>query len=78
MRLDEIPEETPAKKAHREAQKSSKKPTGNQMQTWLKLITKDLEKVEVTVVVSGGKHFDRIYDVTNYHELLAKIGNIER
>ena len=67
-----LPEETPAKKALREAQKSSKKPRGDQKQTWLKLIKKDLEKVKVKMMVSGGGHFDRNYDVKNYHELLAK------
>ena len=63
-----LPEETRAKKALREAQKSSKKPRGGQKQTWLKLITKDWENVKVKVVVSGDGHFN----ITNYHELLAK------
>ena len=67
-----LQEETRAKKALREAEQSSKKPRGGQKQTWLKLITKDLGKVKITVLVSGGGHFDRNYDVTNYHELLAK------
>ena len=66
-----LPAETPAKKALREAQKSSKKRGGGRKQIWLKLITKDLEKVKVTVVVSGGGQFERNYNVTSYHEQLA-------
>ena len=67
-----LPEETSAKKALREAQISSKKPRGGQRQIWLKFIMKDLEKVEAAVVVKGGGHFDRNYNVTNYLEVLAK------
>ena len=67
-----LPEETPAKKALREVLKSSKKPRGGQKHTWLKLITKDLEKAKVKVEVSDGGYFYRNYAITNYHELLAK------
>ena len=55
------------KRALREAQKSSKKPRGGQKQTCLKLITKDVEIIKVKVVLSGGGHFDRKYDITNLH-----------
>ena len=64
-----LPEESPAKK-------SSKKPRGGHKQTWLKLITKHLETVKV--MVNGAGHLDRYDTITNYHELLAKIGNIGR
>ena len=67
--LFRLPEETPAKKALREAQNHQKKPRGGQKQTLLNLIAKDLEKIKV--VVSGGGHFDTNYDVTIYFELLA-------
>ena len=68
-----LPEETLAKEALREAQKLSEKPRGDQKQTWLKLITKDSEKV--TVVVSDGGQFERKYDITNYHELLTTMNS---
>ena len=52
--------------------RSSKKPRRGLKQAWLKSITKDLYNVKVTMMVSGGGHFDRNYDITHYHEMLAK------
>ena len=52
--------------------RSSKNPRGGRKQACLKSITKDLYNVKVTVVVSGGGHFDRNYDITHYRKMLAK------
>ena len=49
--LPRLPEETPAKAALREARKFAPKPRGGQKLTWLKLVDKDLENINIKVVV---------------------------
>ena len=46
-----LPEETTAKAALREARKYAPKPRGGQKLTWLKLVDKDLENINIKVVV---------------------------
>ncbi len=51
--LLQLPDNTPAKMALKEARREVKKPKGGQKLTWLKLVDKDLKKVEVEVVNDG-------------------------
>ena len=63
-----LPEDTPAKRALREAQRWVKKPKGGQKLTWLRVVEKDLEKINVVAVTSGG---GKIRNKIS-HEQLAK------
>ena len=47
-------EETPAKAALRDTRKYAPKPRGGQKLTWLKLVDKDLENINIKVVVKNG------------------------
>ncbi len=49
-----LPDNTPAKKALKDARREVKKPKGAQKLTWLRLVDRDLKKVAVVVVVNGG------------------------
>ncbi len=49
-----LSDNTPAKRAFKEARQEVKKPKGGQKLTWLNLVDRDLEKVEVVVVNGGG------------------------
>ena len=45
---------TPAKQVLREAERYVNKPNGGQKLTWLELVRRDLEKLKVAAVNSGG------------------------
>jgi hypothetical protein len=66
-----LPEETPARAALREARRYVQKPRGGQKITWLKLIDKDLENINIKVAVVNGDGTNHRYEICN-HEILAK------
>ena len=55
-----LPENNPAKKALREAQKPAQKPRGGQKHTWLKQINKELEHIENYELIAKDRHMWRL------------------
>ena len=55
-----LPENNPAKKALREAQKPAQKPRGGQKHTWLKQINKELEHIKNYKLIAKDRHMWRL------------------
>ena len=67
-----LPEETPAKSALREARSYSCHPRGGQKLTWLRMVDRELENIQVKVVVkNSGAGGDYIYN-TKDHKVMAQ------
>ncbi len=76
--MNRLPEEAPVKIAYKEALRPTKKPRGDQKQTWPKLMEKDLKVVNMTLDFANEYAHDRPKWRTLTHCAMSELSDVRR